>query len=251
MNIDEAKRAVGRAAAGHVTDHMRVGLGTGTTVRHTIVELGRRVVEEGLVFTAVSTSEATTALALQHSITLVALDGADPLDLGIGGADAFDPDLNTVKSGRGSLLREKIVAQAGQRLIVVCDARKQVPILGDVPLPVEVVPFGWQHTAARLSRAIGARTSIHRQMGLPDAFVGGIRVPATRLGGPVVTDQGNLVIDLHTGPTISDPAGVEACLHSVAGVVATGLFVGICDMVLVGGHGGVRTVRRRSPGAIE
>lgn len=250
MDIDRAKQAVGRAAAGHVRGGMRVGLGTGSTVRHTILELGRRVRDEGLVIEAVATSRATAALAQAQGICLVELDDRG-LDLAIDGADAFDPDLNLVKGGGGALLREKVVAQAAERFLVVCDARKQVPVLGDFPLPVEVVPFGWRHTAARLSRALGGRAVLRRRAGLPAASLGGVEVGATDQGGPVVTDNSNLIVDLHAGPSIFDPAGVEANLHEVAGVVATGLFVGLCEVVLVGGHDGVRAVRRPSLGAME
>lgn len=250
MDIDKAKQAVGRAAAGHVRSGMRVGLGTGSTVRHTILELGRRVREEGLDIEAVPTSQATAALAAAQGIALVELDDRG-LELAIDGADAFDPELNLVKGGGGALLREKVVAQAAERFIVVCDSRKQVPVLGDFPLPVEVVPFGWRHTAARLGRALGGRAVLRRRAGLPAVSLGGVAVERSGRGGPVVTDNANLILDLHTGPTLHDPAGVEASLHGVAGVVATGLFVGQCELVLVGGHDGVRAVRRPSRGAME
>lgn len=220
----DGKEMAGLRAADLVTDGMRVGLGTGSTVRHTVLRLGQRV-RDGLRFTGVPTSAATEALARSLGIALE--DLADPLqlDLAIDGADEVAPDLSLLKGGGGALVREKLVACAARRFVVVVDAGKLVTRLGVRPLPVEVVPFAWRATAARIA-ALGAVPSLRMQE-----------------GAPFVTDNGNRILDCAFSG-IASPEELHARIKLLPGVIETGIFAGLADLVLVGGEDGVRTLQR-------
>ena len=148
MDVEALKAEAGVAACDYVLDGMNVGLGTGSTVKYTILELGRRVAEEGLNIVGVPTSIATRDLANEVGIPLAELDELDGLDVVIDGTDEFDPSFQLIKGGGAALLREKIVAQASTRMVVVADDRKQVDTLGAFPLPIEVTPFS-HHTTMR------------------------------------------------------------------------------------------------------
>ena len=202
------KREAAEAAAELVQDGMLVGLGTGSTATFAIARLIERV-RDGLQIKAVPTSERSAAQARDGGITLVELDEGLRLDLTIDGADAVaQGSLDLVKGLGGALLREKIVAAASQRLLIVVDSSKMVAQLGEnAPIPVEVTPFGWRATSGRI--ALGARPVLRH-----DAH-----------GQPFYTDGGNLILDCHTGP-IADPAALDAQLQAIVGVVETGLFIG-------------------------
>ncbi|ETX16185.1 ribose 5-phosphate isomerase [Roseivivax halodurans JCM 10272] len=229
--MDKAKFVAASRAADLVEDGMRVGLGTGSTAAWLVRRLGERVREEGLKIRGVPTSSRTAALAREEGIEVVSLDEAGWLDLTIDGADEFDADLNLIKGGGGALLQEKIVATASERMVVIADAAKEVAHLGRFPLPVEVVPFGRDTTEALIAEMLEAMDVMGRETRL-------------RMDGevPFVTDEGNHIIDLHLG-RIGRPRQLAMILNQIPGVVENGLFIDICDMVVVG-HSDGRTELR-------
>ena len=221
----ELKRQAAEAAAALVRDGMTVGLGTGSTATWAIASLVARV-RQGLRITAVPTSEKSAAQAGEGGIELVELDADTRIDLTIDGADAVAAgSLDLVKGLGGALLREKMVAQASERLLIVVDGSKLVARLGmNSPVPVEVTPFGWRATAGRIA-ALGARPALRQGAGAE----------------PFRTDGGNLILDCHM-PPIEDPAALDAALQSIVGVVETGLFIGRTAAVYVADPAGVRTL---------
>jgi ribose 5-phosphate isomerase A len=222
--LDSLKEQAGIAACDFVQDGMKIGLGTGSTVRYTVLELGRRMQEEGLSVVGVPTSEATRELAESLNIPLVSLADAGVLDLIIDGADEFDSDFSLIKGGGGALTREKIVAQSSKAMVVVADDRKEVEILGGFDLPIEVLPFEWKRTADRVAEICPG--------------------PVVRRGGgqPFISDNGGYILDCSFGPTITNPRELESTLLDIAGVVEVGLFVAICDAVVMAAKGGVVTL---------
>ncbi|MFC3061237.1 ribose-5-phosphate isomerase RpiA [Paenirhodobacter populi] len=237
--IDKAKFAAAKCASLLVEDGMKVGLGTGSTAAWMVRCLGERVREEGLRITGVPTSTRTADLARQLGIEIVSLDEAKWLDLTIDGADEFDPELNLIKGGGGAHLLEKIVATASDRMVVIADAAKEVAQLGAFPLPVEVVPFGWQTT----------RTIIEETLISMDVLG---RTTSLRQNGsqPFVTDEGNYILDLHLN-RIGNPRQLAVTLNQIAGVVETGLFIDICDMVVIGGAEGQVELRDIAAGTVR
>ncbi|OCX66019.1 ribose 5-phosphate isomerase A [Thioclava sp. SK-1] len=236
--IDKAKFAAARRAVDFVEDGMRVGLGTGSTAAWMVRCLGEMVREEGLRITGVPTSSRTADLARQVGITVVGLDEAKWLDLTIDGADEFDSELNLIKGGGGALLQEKIVATASDQMIVITDAAKEVAHLGAFPLPVEVVPFGWQTTRALIEEMLVSMEVLGRSTTL-------------RLNGeqPYVTDEGNYIVDLHLNK-ISNARQLGLVLNQIPGVVENGLFVDICDMVIIGDTDGKVELRDINEGTV-
>ena len=222
--VEELKEQAGIAACDFVKDGMKLGLGTGSTVRYTVLELGRRMKQEGLEIVGVPTSESTRDLAESLDIPLIPLAEAGVLDLVIDGADEFDSDYNLIKGGGGALTREKIVAQSSNGMVVVADDSKQVETLGSFDLPIEVLPFEWKRTADRVAE-----------------FCSG---PVVRRGGdePFVSDNGGYILDCSFGSTITNPSELESALLDIAGVVEVGLFVGICDAVVMASNTGVLTL---------
>lgn len=220
--IDTAKFVAAKRAVDFVEDGMKVGLGTGSTAAWMVRCLAERVHEDALTVAGVPTSTRTAELAQKLGLKVMSLDEAKWLDLTIDGADEFDVDLNLIKGGGGALLQEKIVATASDRMIVISDTTKQVDHLGAFPLPVEVVPFGWQTTKALVEET------------LPGLDVMGDRV-TLRLNGdtPYVTDEGNFIFDLHLH-RISNPRQMALVLNQIPGVVENGLFIDICDVVVIG-----------------
>jgi ribose 5-phosphate isomerase A len=236
---EKAKAAAARRAVDYVEDGMRLGLGTGSTAAWMVRALGRRVREEGLRVRGVPTSERTAELAREVGVPLATLDELRWLDLAIDGTDEHDDALNLVKGGGGALLREKIVAAASDVMVVVADEGKRVDTLGAFPLPVEVVPFGWPATQAMIEESL---------IGLD---VDG-RSASLRMEGdePYRTDGGNLILDLHLG-RIGDPPRLAGELARIPGVIETGLFLGICDVVVSGSADGTVTLREASGGGIR
>jgi len=210
---------------------MRIGLGTGSTTKHFVDLLGERV-RAGLDIVAVPTSETTHAHAASLGIALTTLEETPQLDLTIDGADEIAIDLTLIKGGGGALLREKIVATASERMVVIADESKLVPKLGRFPLPIEIVPFG----AAATRRAVEAAVT--------SAGDSGAAVLRKAKDGPVfVTDSGHWILDVHL-KQIAEPSTLAARLAQVPGVVEHGLFIGIARAAILAGPDGVRIVER-------
>jgi len=229
--IDKAKFVAAKRAVDFIEDRMKVGLGTGSTAAWMVRCLAERVREEGLRVTGVPTSSRTAQLARQLGIPITSLDEAKWLDLTIDGADEFDPGLNLIKGGGAALLQEKIVATASDQMIVIADAAKEVAQLGAFPLPIEVIPFGWQTTKALVEEMLVSLDVMNRDVTL-------------RMNGeaPLVTDEANYILDLHL-KRIGNPRQLAMVLNQIPGVVENGLFIDICDIVVVG-HGDGRVVVR-------
>jgi len=237
--IDKAKFVAAKRAVDYVEDGMRVGLGTGSTSAWMVRCLGEMVREDGIRVTGVATSSRTADLARQVGVPISTLDEVKWLDLTIDGADEYDPRLNLIKGGGGALLQEKIVATASDQMIVIADTGKQVDTLGAFPLPVEVIPFGWQTSKALIEEMLANLEVTGRSVSL-------------RLdnGAPYRTDENNFILDLHLRQ-IADPHQVSMVLNQVPGVVENGLFLDICDIVVIGGGDGSVEVRDINNGTVE
>ncbi len=227
---DNLKRDAAAAALGEVADGMTVGLGSGSTAREFVLLLGARV-RAGLRIVGVPTSETTGALAKSEGISLTTLDEAPRLDLTIDGADEIGPGLALIKGGGGALLREKIVAAASARMVVIADASKNVPMLGTFALPIEVNRFGLAPTRQAVE-------AIMRDHGAPG---GELRPRQTPAGDAFVTDGGHLILDAFFG-RMSRPEAVSTALLEVPGVVEHGLFLGLCRRAYVAAPGGVTII---------
>lgn len=227
---DDYKQVAAHKALELVQDGMLVGLGTGSTARYFTEGVGR-LVAEGLKVRGVPTSRATAELAAELGIPIVT-ELLGQIDLSVDGADEVDPALNLIKGRGGAMVREKLVAAASKRFVVVVDESKLVKQLGDGVLPVEVVPFLWRSTAERLTA-----------LGLSLVVRGGEETP-------YVSDNGNLILDVTVDGGIKDPAGFGVELKKVTGVVEHGLFVGMTDTVIVAGPEGAKAIGRLSGGAV-
>ncbi|WP_374690730.1 ribose-5-phosphate isomerase RpiA [Accumulibacter sp.] len=217
MTQDELKQAVARAALAHVVEGEIVGVGTGSTANFFIAELaalGQRI--RG----AVASSEATRQRLEEHGISVVDLNHVDRLPVYVDGADEIDHALQMIKGGGGALTREKIVAAVAAKFVCIADQSKLVPVLGRFPLPVEVIPMALNHVSRQLARLGGE--------------------PRLREG--CITDNGNLIVDLH-GLEIADAVDLERRINQIVGVVTNGLFA--CrpaDICLLATPGGVQTL---------
>lgn len=236
--IDKAKYAAAKHAAELVESGMKVGLGTGSTASWLVRCLGEKMTEEGLRISCVATSSRTAELAHELGIEIVSLDQAKWLDLTIDGADEFDRDFNLIKGGGGALLMEKIVATASDRMVVIADASKSVETLGAFPLPVEVIPFGWQTTRTLIEEALVGLDVMGRTSSL-------------RMDGsvPYLTDRSNYIVDLRL-ERIGNSRQLSLVLNQIPGVVENGLFVDICDTVIIGHGDGRVEVRDLAAGAV-
>jgi ribose 5-phosphate isomerase A len=228
-SLEDRKHAAAERAIAFVEPGMRIGLGTGSTARHFVDLLGAQV-RAGLAVTAVATSEATRVQAEKAGIAVSTLDETPELDLTVDGADEIGPDLTLIKGGGGALLWEKIVAAASARMIVIADDTKWVPVLGQFPLPIDVVPFGLEATRRAVEAAAVA-------CGCPGPVVRRV----TPDGRPFITDGGHHILDAALG-SIPDPQALAARLAQVPGVVEHGLFVGMATLAILGGPDGVRIV---------
>ena len=242
--IDTAKFVAARRAVDFVESGMKVGLGTGSTAAWMVRCLGERIREEGLKVIGVPTSSRTAELALKVGVPITTLDEAKWLDLTIDGADEFDAHLNLIKGGGAALLQEKIVATASDQMIVIADAAKEVTQLGAFALPVEVIPFGWQTTKALIEETLVSMDVLGRECSL-------------RMNGhsALITDEANYIVDLHL-KRIGNARQLALVLNQIPGVVENGLFIDICDIVVIG-HGDGRVIVRdinagdRSDGRID
>ena len=227
MNVNALKQGAGEFAARFVESGMIVGLGSGSTAIFATRRIALSLHSGDLRnIVAIPTSLATKRSAIELGIPLTSLTGEMRIDITIDGADEVDPAFNLIKGGGGAHLREKIVAQASERLVIVVDDSKLVDQLGTSwAVPVEVIPFGWESQAAFL-QSIGA-------------------APKLRMNGEgqFRTDQGNLILDAAFGP-IADPAKLDATLSARAGIVEHGLFIGMTRDVVAAGSDGIRHLQR-------
>ncbi|RYL95645.1 ribose-5-phosphate isomerase RpiA [Sporolactobacillus sp. THM7-4] len=220
------KKRLGEYAANLVKDGMTVGLGTGSTVAFLLEKLGERVQNEHLQIKAVSTSEATALAARNLNIPVFDINDVSTVDLTIDGVDEFDPSFNGIKGGGGALLYEKIVAFVSDFTVWIADSSKAVKQLGAFPLPVEVTPFGYQHTMKAL-----------RKMGFS---------PECRMSGnkKFVTDGGHYILDCHMEKII-DPKALSVRLNALPGVVENGLFIDVVDEILIATDQGVDILKKK------
>jgi ribose 5-phosphate isomerase A len=219
MTQDELKKAVGQAALAYVQPNTIIGVGTGSTVNHFIDALGTI---KDQIKAAVSSSEASTARLKQLGITVLDLNDIDSFDIYVDGADEINPAMDMIKGGGAALTREKIVAAVAKKFICIADASKEVSVLGQFPLPVEVIPLAREHVARAL-RALGGK-------------------PVYREG--VITDNHCQILDVH-GLSITDPKGLEEQINQIPGVVTVGLFAHRgADVALIGTEQGVKTIER-------
>ena len=225
VGVERLKEQSGVAACRFVSDGMALGLGTGSTVRYSIIEIARMVKEDGIEVVGVPTSEDTRRLAEHLGIPLRTIDEAMNLDLTIDGADEFDPNFDLIKGGGGALTREKVVAKASKSMVVVADETKQVSTLGEFDLPIEVESILWEEVSDVISSICPGEVSLR--------------------GGnedPYITDNQGFILDCSFGPTISNPESLEREISAISGVVDVGLFVGICDAVVMASSDGVETL---------
>ena len=222
--IDEKKKEVGEKAVEYIKDGMTLGLGSGSTVYWMLKKLGERV-KEGLTVKGVPSSLRTEGWAKEFGIPLTTLSESQRLDLAIDGADEVDPSFNLTKGGGGSLLREKLVNDAAEQLIIVVDDSKLVDRLGAFPLPVEIVPFGWENTAEKIA-GLQCQPKLRREN--DEIFV---------------TNNGNYIVDCKFDG-ISDPHALHRNLKLILGVIETGLFINMTDIVLVSGESGVKILEK-------
>jgi ribose 5-phosphate isomerase A len=229
MSTLDPKQVAGRRAAELVQDGMTLGLGTGSTVFHTLVRLGERIKSEGLRVRGVPTSVDTERKAREFGIPLATLDEVDAIDLTIDGADEIDGRFDMVKGGGGALLREKVVASISRREAIVVGPEKVVARLGTTfKLPVEVVPFARALVARRIAK-LGCEPLLRR----------------SKDGGDYLTDNGNQILDCRFPSGIADARALELELDAIPGVVESGLFVGLAHVLVIGHPDGRAEVRER------
>lgn len=225
MDFNPNKVAVGEKAAEFVKDGMVIGLGSGSTFYWTLKKLGE-MVEGGLKIKGIPSSKRTEGWAKEMNVPLTDFSEVETLDLAIDGADEIDPNFQLTKGGGGSLVREKIVDMNAKKLIIIADESKLVPELGKFPLPVEVLPFGWEVTARRIAE-LGAKPVLRE-----------------RDGSVFVSNNGNYILDCDFG-SIPDPEGLHQQLKALVGVVETGLFINMVDTVIVSGANGVKVMEKK------
>ncbi|GAB4456468.1 MAG: ribose-5-phosphate isomerase RpiA [Armatimonadaceae bacterium] len=216
MANDEAKKAAGRAAAALVENGMCIGLGSGSTANSFHIALAERMHKEGIRVEGVAPSRRTEEHCAALGIPLVRLGRERTLDLAVDGADEIGPGLALIKGGGGALVREKLVVAAAREFVVIADDTKAVPMLGEFPLPVAVIPFGWQTTQQR----------IREQFGVEPTVRGGEETP-------FLSDDGLYILDVPF-QQIAEPAALYDKLRSVVGVVDCGLFIGMAHRALLG-----------------
>jgi len=220
---EEAKRRVALEAVKHVEDGFVVGLGSGSTAAYVIQEIGRQMLQEGLRVLGVPSSSQAMMLAVRSGVPLTTLDEYSTLDLAIDGADQIDQKLNLIKGGGGALTREKIVASAAKQFVVVADETKLVEKLGtNCRLPVEVLPFALATATAGI-KELGGKPLLRESKGKV---------------GAVVTDNGNYIVDVDFGP-VDDAEELNHQLKLIPGVIETGLFIGMADLVYLGKADGI------------
>ena len=212
------KQMAAERAVSYIQDGMTVGLGTGSTAAYAIHALGRRFQSETLNLRCIATSRESEELGQSYGLPFAAFDTISYFDITIDGADEVDPEFRLIKGGGGALVREKLVAAATQREIIIVDASKVKSALGAHPVPCAIVPWAWPSTLARLERDFPCRAVLRRA---PD-------------GTPFVSDDALHIADLHFASLLADPAGLERALNATLGVVECGLFIHLCQHLIVG-----------------
>lgn len=223
--MDQSKQLVGQEAVKYIQDGMKVGLGSGSTVYYMVKALGERVKAEGLDIVAISTSNVTDEWAREFGIPLTDFSHIQELDIAIDGADEVDDNLQLIKGGGGALFREKVVAAAAKEFIVIVDESKIVSTLGKFPLPVEIVPFGWEVVASKIEK------------------LGGTPKLREKAGEIFITDNGNYILDC-AFEEIHDPVALHEQLIALVGVVETGLFVDMTKKVIVADNGSTKLITK-------
>jgi len=227
--IDEAKRNAALEAVKHVKDNFVIGLGSGSTAAYAIEQIGNRMKREKIRVSAVPTSYQAFMLAVKHGIPITTLEEHPTLDLTIDGADQIDDELNLIKGMGGALTREKIVASTSKKLVIVADERKKVKFLGEnnQPVPIEVVPFATPIVMHKI-KEMGGKPFLRE---------------SNKKVGPVITDNGNIIVDVNFG-LVHEPAELNHKLKGIPGVVETGLFVKMADLIYLGERAGVRKLEK-------
>lgn len=231
MSPESMKMDAARAAMKYVENGMRLGIGTGSTAE-AFVHCLAEAVQNGLEIIGVPTSERTARLCIELGVPLSSLEETPQLDLTIDGADEIDPALNLIKGGGGALLREKIVAFASRKMVVIADESKMVPQLGAFALPIEINQFGMGSTLLAIE---GLITDMGLQVPL--------KMRLMRDEALFVTDGGHYIVDASFGH-IHQPEALSEALARIPGIVETGLFIGMADMVIIAGTHGTREISR-------
>ena len=231
MNIETQKKIAAEEATKSIESGMVVGLGTGSTVYYALLKLGDRI-RGGLDIVGIPTSAGTEKIAIAQQIPLTTLASHPNIDLTIDGADEVDPNLNLIKGGGAALVREKIIANASKKILIVVDESKVSRVLGTTfPLPVEIVRFGWEATQTEVNRICGEST---------------LRLaPARDRNQPLITDNGNYILDCHFDE-IPAPEQIELQLNNIPGVVENGIFVNRADKIIIGTPSGIRYMEGRN-----
>ena len=228
--VEKAKKNAALEAVRHVKDDSVIGLGSGSTAAYAIKEIGNRIKRENLWVFGVPTSYQALMLAIEHGIPTTTLEEHPILDLTIDGADQIDNKMNLIKGMGGALTREKVVASASKKLVIVADESKKVKVLGENnhPVPIEVLPFAASPLKLKIEK-IGGKTAIREDL---------------KKVGPVITDNGNLILDANFG-LIHNPAELERQLKYLPGVVETGLFIKMADIIYIGKRSTVEKIERK------
>jgi ribose 5-phosphate isomerase A len=228
--ITQAKKAAAIEAIKHVKDGFIVGLGSGSTAAFAIEGLGERIKKEKIKIMGIPSSMQAYQLAIEYGVPLTTLDEHPIIDVTIDGADQVSPQLNLIKGMGAALAREKIVAKASKKNIIIIDETKKVQTLGEKnqPVPIEVLPFAWTPVKNNLL-AMGGKPVAREAKG--------------KLG-PLITDNGNIILDTDFG-LIANPQELDQKLHMITGVVETGLFYGLTDMVFIASANGVEKIKKK------
>ncbi len=230
MSADDYKKMAARAAVELVKPEMTLGLGTGSTAAHFITALGEKV-RDGLYLSAVPTSEDTARKAAAAGIDIIEPDETTIIDLAVDGTDEVDGRKTLIKGGGGALLREKIIANAAKRFVVIADASKKVAQLGAFPLPVEIDRFSFALTVRAVREALAALGYAN-----PD-----VSLRATPAGPSFISDGGNFILDCRLR-RIDDAGAIDRALALIPGVIETGLFIGIADEIILAGADGIERI---------
>jgi ribose 5-phosphate isomerase A len=226
--LDNFKKQTALRSVEFVESGMILGLGTGSTFYYALQEIGRKLAKGELEdIIGISSSKQTAQFARALQIPLISIDDLMTIDMTIDGADEVDPQLNLIKGGHGALMREKVLAQASERNIIIVDESKVVKQLGSKgTVPVEVLPFAWR-IESEFIESLGAAPELRKD----------------KTGQFLVTDQGNYIIDCDFGP-INNPSELSIKLNQRAGIMENGLFIGLATDVIVAGEGGIRHLRK-------